>query len=196
MRLIISIIIYIKNIPSIIINSINFFLKNVENRTSLNNIKGVLFIKNQGEFIINKGVKINSKYSKNPIGGQCFSSFYIMKGGHLEISENAGISNSAIVCANKIYIGEGVNIGGDCKIYDTDFHPLEYKDRISNTHNKIKTAPISIEEGVFIGGGVLILKGVSIGERSIIGAGSVVTKNIPANEIWAGNPAKFIRKLI
>lgn len=52
-----------------------------------------------------------------------------------------------------------------------------------------------IEDNVFIGARCIILKGVTIGENSIVGAGSVVTKSIPANEIWAGNPAKFIRKI-
>ena len=48
---------------------------------------------------------------------------------------------------------------------------------------------------MFIGGGSIILKGVTIGERAVVGAGTVVTKDIPAGEIWAGNPARFIRKL-
>ena len=52
-----------------------------------------------------------------------------------------------------------------------------------------------IKDNVFIGARCLILKGVVVGENSIIGAGSVVTKNIPDNEIWAGNPAKFIKAL-
>ena len=58
-----------------------------------------------------------------------------------------------------------------------------------------KCAPVVIEDNVFIGARCIILKGVTIGENSVVGAGSVVTKSIPANEIWAGNPAKFIRKI-
>ncbi|MNL65825.1 2,3,4,5-tetrahydropyridine-2,6-dicarboxylate N-acetyltransferase [compost metagenome] len=58
----------------------------------------------------------------------------------------------------------------------------------------IKKEPIIIEQDVFIGANSIILKGVTIGARSIIGAGSIVTKNVPADEIWGGNPAKFIRK--
>ena len=56
-------------------------------------------------------------------------------------------------------------------------------------------APVIIEDTVFIGAKCIILKGVTIGQNSIVGAGSVVTKSIPADEIWGGNPAKFIRKL-
>ena len=53
----------------------------------------------------------------------------------------------------------------------------------------------NIENNVFIGANSMILKGVKIGDRSIIGAGSVVTKNVPSDQIWAGNPAKFIREI-
>nr|WP_285890903.1 DapH/DapD/GlmU-related protein [Mesobacillus maritimus] len=53
--------------------------------------------------------------------------------------------------------------------------------------------PVVIEDGVFIGGGSFILKGSHIGKDSIIGAGSVVSGRVPPNEVWAGNPAKFIR---
>lgn len=57
------------------------------------------------------------------------------------------------------------------------------------------TSPIRKGDEVFIGADVIILKGVSIGERSIIGAGSVVTKDVPPDKIWAGPPAKFVRKI-
>ena len=57
------------------------------------------------------------------------------------------------------------------------------------------TIPVVIKDGAFIGAHCIILKGVSIGEKSVVGAGSVVTKSIPDGEIWAGNPAKFIRRI-
>lgn len=60
--------------------------------------------------------------------------------------------------------------------------------------DKPRCAPITIEDHAFIGAHSIILKGVTIGKCSIVGAGSVVTHNIPEHEIWAGNPAKFIRK--
>jgi len=58
-----------------------------------------------------------------------------------------------------------------------------------------KSAPVFIHDGVFIGAGVIILKGTVIGDNSVVGAGSVVSGMIPPNEIWAGNPARFIRCL-
>lgn len=82
---------------------------------------------------------------------------------------------------------------GGTKIYDTDFHWLDFEKRIRETGGK--TSPVTIKDGAFIGGSCIILKGVTIGEKSVIGAGSVVTKSVPDGEMWAGNPAKFIRKL-
>jgi acetyltransferase-like isoleucine patch superfamily enzyme len=107
------------------------------------------------------------------------------------------MSATAIICNHQIKIGNNVTIGGNTVIYDTDFHSLNPLIRKNKTIDK-KSAfklPVTIEDNVFIGAHTTILKGVTIGQNSIIGACSVVTKTIPANEIWAGNPARFIRKL-
>ena len=86
---------------------------------------------------------------------------------------------------------------GGTKVYDTDFHSLDYtKRRISKEDmGDKKMAKVTIEHDAFIGAGCLILKGVTIGACSIVGAGSVVTKSIPPHQLWAGNPARFIRAL-
>jgi acetyltransferase-like isoleucine patch superfamily enzyme len=142
-------------------------------------------------FVMNNGLLNNKIGRQQP----CF--FVVAKTGELVIRDNVGISATAIVCWNRIEIGNNVRIGGGTVIYDTDFHSLNYQDRIPSPEiaDNIKTAPILIADNVFIGAHSTILKGVTIGANSIIGACSVVTKNIPENEIWAGNPAKFIRKL-
>ena len=171
-------------------------LKNIEiNFVDTNIIKGRLFIKNRGMCTIEDNIKINSTYNVNPIGGMTFSSFVTEKGALLHIKGGTRISNSAIYCKEKIVIGHNVFIGGDTRIMDSDFHSLQIKERIKRIDMDVKTIPIFIEDGVFIGASVMILKGVVIGKNSVVGAGSVVTKNIPENEIWAGNPAKFIRAL-
>ena len=74
-------------------------------------------------------------------------------------------------------------------------HSLDYQVRKNNRNDNVLSSEIRIKSGAFVGSRCIILKGVTIGEHSIIGAGSVVTKNIPNNEIWAGNPAKFIRSI-
>ncbi|MCX6158494.1 MAG: acyltransferase [Ignavibacteriae bacterium] len=148
---------------------------------------------------INLGSKIylisGQKY--NPIGGDSKLQFWVGKDAELRIGDRVGISNTSIVAFEKIIIEDDVLIGGGCKIYDTDFHPLESKNRIIGHPNSFKSnkKEVRICKGVFIGGHSIILKGVTIGNNSIIGAGSVVSKNIPPNEIWGGNPAIFIKRI-
>lgn len=161
---------------------------------SIRNINGKIFIRNRGTVIIGNNVEINSNYASNPIGGNCFTSIYVKQGARLTIGDNTGISNTAIVCSREINIGEYVFIGGDCKIYDTDFHSLDFEKRHRLPDNDVRSGAVNIKYGAFIGTGAIVLKGVTVGEKSIIGAGSVVACDIPDNEIWAGNPARFIRK--
>ena len=104
----------------------------------------------------------------------------------IEIGNNCGFSGVSIVAWNSVKIGNNVMVGADTCIGDTDDHP----ERLGT-----ETAPVEIKDNVFIGMHCLILKGVTIGENSIIGAGSVVTKDIPANCIAAGVPCKVIRYL-
>lgn len=111
------------------------------------------------------------------------------------IGNNVGISGATIYSRNSITIGDNTLIGGNVKIIDNDFHPVEAETRRTTPHEHMKTAPIVIGENVFIGCNSLILKGVTIGDNAVIGAGSVVIKDIPANCMAAGNPAKIIKEL-
>jgi acetyltransferase-like isoleucine patch superfamily enzyme len=163
--------------------------------TELPIIIGKMVISNRGEFYIGKNVTFNNSVISNFVGLFKPCTFYVEKGGLLEIGDCAGVSGISIYCSTKIIIGQYVNIGGNVSIWDTDFHPLGFLDRRINDKLKIQSIPISIGNDVFIGANSIILKGVNIGDRVIIGAGSVVTKNIPSDEIWAGNPARFIRKI-
>lgn len=116
--------------------------------------------------------------------------------GKLTIGDNTGLNSISIFCDDKITIGENVHIGGCTKIFDTNFHNMNYLERRNPQLNGIcSTAPIIIENDVFIGANCLIEKGVTIGARSIIAAGSVVVKDVPSDELWGGNPAKFIKKI-
>jgi len=71
---------------------------------------------------------------------------------------------------------------------------IKYEDRILNGDKATKSAPVCIEKGAFIGANVLILKGVTIGERSVIAAGSVVVNDVPSDEVWGGNPNRFLKR--
>lgn len=114
----------------------------------------------------------------------------------LRIGHHSGMTNVVIQCHKSVTIGNYVNIGAGSMIFDTDFHSLYWKDRYDGTDvSKRATKPVTIKDFVFIGAHSVILKGVTIGEKSIVGAGSVVSKDIPDGEIWAGNPARFIRKI-
>ena len=117
------------------------------------------------------------------------------KDATLTIGEDVGFSNSTIFCREEITIGDHTIIGGNSKIWDTDFHPTSIEQRIRDINSNAKTSPIHIGKYAFIGADVTIMKGVSIGDFAVVGAGSVVRSNIPENEVWAGNPAVFIKKL-
>ncbi|MCB0751466.1 MAG: acyltransferase [Ignavibacteriae bacterium] len=121
--------------------------------------------------------------------------FYIAPNAIIDIGNNVGISSSLFYSLDKIIIEDNVLIGGGCQILDNDFHSLMYEDRVIYGDREVKSSPILVKEGAFIGTSSIILKGVTIGERSIVAAGSVVVKSIPDNQIWGGNPAKFIRNI-
>ena len=161
--------------------------------------KGIpkLIIHRNGRFLIGHNFKINNTVFSNPMGRSYQCLFRIGKEASLKIGNNVGISGVTIVCHKEIIISDNVKIGGNTCIYDTDFHSLNAADRIERERDikNTKKKKVAVGENVFIGAHVTILKGVSIGRNSVIGAGSVVSKSVPSNEIWAGNPAKFIRKI-
>ena len=147
----------------------------------------------RGEISIGKGLKLNSGSRYNAIGGDTRAVFKTIGEGRIRIGGDVGISNSAFVSTAAITLEDHVMVGGGCKFWDTDFHPLSYEERVASYEAPGASAPIRVCAGAFIGAGTIVLKGVTIGEKAVIGAGSVVTKDVPAGEIWAGNPAVKIR---
>ena len=117
------------------------------------------------------------------------------------IGDNVGMSSTRMWIHDSLTIGNNVNIGACVLIIDTDCHEMDYRVRNHSLPSSgmdgqyVKSAPITIEDDVWIGAHSIILKGVTIGARSVIGAGSVVTKSIPADCIAAGNPCRVIRRL-
>lgn len=118
------------------------------------------------------------------------------------IGNHVGISSACLWVRERLTIGNHVNIGGNCVIMDTDVHQIDYLARrgekayhADDAETGVQSAPIVIEDDVWIGTNCTILKGVTIGTKSVIGAGSVVTKSIPANSIAAGVPCKVLRTI-
>lgn len=125
------------------------------------------------------------------------SVIYVGKDAVLKIGHHTGINGTLIFCSKQIMIGNHVKIGGGCRIFDTNFHSVDWKVRMTDADKAIYnfSRPLYIGNNVFIGTGCIIGKGITIGDRAIIAAGSVVVKSVPADEIWGGNPAKFIKKV-
>jgi len=144
---------------------------------------------------IGDGVKLNCSL-KNPI---CNNSKVVLAaigvGAKINVGNNTGISCSVLYAERAIYIGNNVNIGADCAIYDTDFHPLDYLKRRNHIIESIAAKPVEIQDDVWLGAKVTVLKGVKIGRGAIVASGSVVTKDIPELCLAGGIPAKVIRKL-
>lgn len=133
--------------------------------------------------------------------------------GEITIGNHCFIGGSTFICRSSITIGNNVTIAWGSTIYDHDSHSLDYLERrkdiddelrdikngVSFIKNKnwdvVNTKPITIKDDAWIGMNCIILKGVTIGEGAIVGAGSVVTKNIPDWAVVAGNPAKVVKQL-
>ena len=135
------------------------------------------------------------------------------KEGMIRIGKHSYIGDSMFISRSGIEIGDNVTIAWGCTVYDHDSHSIDYVNRrkdiddelndirngrnfIENKKwNTVNSKPIIIENDVWIGMNVIVLKGVKIGEGAIIGAGSVVTKDVPAWCVAAGNPAKVDKQL-
>jgi acetyltransferase-like isoleucine patch superfamily enzyme len=126
--------------------------------------------------------------------------------GEIRIGCNSSIGNSVLACATKIEIGDDVLISWGCNIVDHNSHAIRWAHRQNDVadwrvgrHKKdwtnVVTLPVKIGNKCWIGLNVIILKGVEIGEGTIIGAGSVVTKSLPSWVIAAGNPATIVREI-
>lgn len=124
-------------------------------------------------------------------------------GGNISLGDNVSINmNCTFVDCNRIEIGNNVLIASNVQLY-TATHPVELTDRLTPGWDPASGAyfcrtcarPIRIEDGCWLGGGVIVLPGVTIGRGCVIGAGSVVTKDIPENSLAVGNPCRVIRAI-
>ena len=114
----------------------------------------------------------------------------ITEGAKLSIGDHTYINRSASIdCTQEITIGDYCAISDNVQILDSDFHPITYNDKTSTM-----SKPVHIGDHVWIGRSVIILKGVTIGDGAIIAAGSIVTRDVPARCLVAGNPARVIKE--
>ncbi len=112
----------------------------------------------------------------------------------IEIGEGSWVGNHFVAISEGpgIFIGKNVLIGTHVEVYDSDFHAVNVRDRLKS---EAKRASVKIEDGVWIGNNVTILKGTEIGEHSVVAAGAVVSGKFPPNVVLGGVPAKVIRQI-
>ena len=154
-----------------------------------------LHISPRAEVVIGNSVMLKSGFADNPTACSVKTGIFCYRGARLFVGDNTGIFGTTIICSKSITIGSKVLIAGGTHIYDTDFHSLDAEIRRDQNEDKNQSLPVSIGNQCWIGSRCIILKGVTIGDQAVIGAGSVVTKDVPPRQLWAGNPAKFIKEL-
>lgn len=130
-----------------------------------------------------------------------WTTFNVEPTGKIEVGEDSILVGAIFMCAGEIRVGKRVVISYNVTIADSDFHPVDPQERIRDAmanapfgdrsqRPRYETRPVIIEDDVWIGIGAIILKGVTIGVGARIGAGAVVTTDIPAGASVAGNPAR------
>lgn len=128
----------------------------------------------------------NFKYNLIGINHPCIIST-LSETAKIHIGNNCGFSGVSIGAECDIWIGNNVRVGANTIITDTDWH--------SNDYRVMKPKKVIIEDNVWIGVNCTILKGVKIGKNTVIGANSLVLKDIPENVVAGGNPCKIIKQL-
>lgn len=168
-------------------------------------LKGVpvIFNKKGSSIEIGDNVTIKSSFLSNLVG--LYSRTIIVtraENAHILIGNGVGISGATIYARKGITIGDNTCIGGNCKILDNDFHPIEAETRnklLSDPHggdsDLVPAKEIHIGKDCFIGCNTIILKGTVLGDGCVVGAGAVVSGKFEAGSVIAGNPARVIRKL-
>lgn len=147
------------------------------------------------EIILGNELSIRSWPRTNPLVPHHPVVFATRKpGAVIRVGDNCGFSGTTFVADERIELGNRVQIGSNASLVDTDFHPLTPEER-ARDFNAGAAAPIEVNDKVFIGMDSLILKGVTIGQGSVVGAGSVVSQDVPPRTVVAGNPAEVVHEL-
>ena len=149
---------------------------------------------NKSQLIIEDGCVLVNKHENN-LAGILHECRFVLQNENalIHIGEHCGLSGVTIMCAKKVILGRNVALGANVIIYDNDMHAINPYLRQYDNDNNIVAKEVVIDDHVWVGANSIILKGVHIGRGACIGAGSVVTKDVPPLTIYAGNPAKYIR---
>jgi acetyltransferase-like isoleucine patch superfamily enzyme len=117
----------------------------------------------------------------------------MLPGAQLVIGDDCALSGTTVCAAQSVTIGQRCLFGADSIVTDTDFHPLEPQGRWSAPIEQAARRPVRIGSDVFVGARAIVLKGVTIGDGAVVAAGAVVTRDVPAGAVVAGNPARQLR---
>jgi acetyltransferase-like isoleucine patch superfamily enzyme len=117
----------------------------------------------------------------------------MLPGARLVIGDDCALSGTTVCAADSVTIGERCLFGADTLVTDTDFHGLDSDGRWSAALARAPKRPVRIGNDVFVGARAILLKGVTIGDGAVVGAGSVVTRDVAAGAVVAGNPARELR---
>ena len=161
-------------------------------------IVGFPVIKGRGVIRIGVGSDLRSKSWSTAMGvlQPCVLNA-LLEMSRIEIGKNCGMSGAVICAKESVVLGHNVQLGSGVVISDTDFHSMDYQVRGQEGDlEAAQSAPVSIGDDCFIGARAIVLKGVTIGARSIVGAGAVVVRDVPADAVVAGNPARVIKTLV
>lgn len=152
-------------------------------------------IENRGEILVGDGVRLvssNRAYVAGNLTGPVF--LRTEPGARIVLKDKAQLNGTTVVSAVSVTIGERVMVGTDTIIFDTDLHSIAPEGRTRH-RDKVKHKAVEISDDVWIGSRCIILKGVTIGRGSVIGAGSVVVSDVPSMTVFAGNPAKMVKSI-
>lgn len=139
-----------------------------------------------------RSVCLDSSRRNNPLGGEKPCILRTMNPqARILLGDRVGISSATIVSGNSIQIGSDSLLGAGCMILDNDFH-IPSEGFAWETEYSSNSRPISIGRGCFIGARAIILKGVTLGDKVVVGAGAVVTRSFPSRSVIGGNPAGLL----
>lgn len=157
----------------------------------------VVHMEKGGEISLGRGCVLCSKCEANFAGVNHPVILALLRpGAKLTIGDDTGISGGSFCAAKSVEIGSHCLIGANVTVTDCDFHAVKPEGRRHNSDPKdIGCAPVVIEDNVWLGANVMVLKGVRIGKNTVVAAGSVVTRDLPPNCVAGGVPAKVLREL-